>query len=211
VREVLHRFGPALTVRNLSLQADLRAPSPVALDPDALEQILNNLLSNAEKYGAKGGRIHVATRQAGERLWLWVRDHGPGVPLEQAEYVFQPFARLQDSLTEGVSGAGIGLTIARELARRHGGDLRLVVNPADLAEVPDSDGWLKNGDALPFFKPASGAAEFSTECPPFPREETSSGSAHHSGPDGVGGPQTAGACFLATLAPLPGQAEEKKR
>ncbi len=143
VRQVLERFAPAFNSLNLAVTANLRAGEPVQIDPDALEQILNNLLSNVEKYAARGGAMLVSTRVGADRFTLVVCDRGQGIPSTQSDYIFQPFARLHDDLTEGVSGAGIGLSISRELARRHGGDLRLAQNAEErrewCAETPFSD------------------------------------------------------------------------
>ena len=55
-----------------------------------------------------------------------VHDDGPGIPPARRKDVFEPFVRLNDRLTEGVTGTGIGLSIARDLARLHGGDLELL-------------------------------------------------------------------------------------
>ncbi len=148
VRGVLERFSPFLAGRQIALETSLQAGRTVAVDGDALEQILNNLLSNVEKYAAAGGQALVATRQAGDTTWVLVRDAGPGIPAGQAGFVFEPFARLHDSLTEGVAGAGIGLTISRELARRHGGDLRLVERQEDLDGVPAAAGLFTGRGAL---------------------------------------------------------------
>ena len=95
------------------------------LDGDVLEQIIWNLLSNAGKYAAAGGRIAIDTSFDDVCFYVRVRDHGPGIPVRQADAVFKPFYRIEDSLTEGVSGSGLGLAISRELARAHGGDLQL--------------------------------------------------------------------------------------
>ncbi len=65
----------------------------------------------------------IRTSAAGDVTTVEVSDRGPGIPREARERVFQPFVRLSDRLTDGVAGTGIGLTIARELARQHGGDL----------------------------------------------------------------------------------------
>lgn len=145
VGAILERFRPFLEGRGIRLEISFQAGTEVRLDADALEQILNNLLSNVDKYAAAGRAVFIATRQATGTTFLVVRDAGPGIPETQAEFVFQPFARLNDSLTEGVAGAGIGLTLARELARRHGGDLELVYRADRLCDLPD---------AGPLFAPA---------------------------------------------------------
>ncbi|MCB1808815.1 MAG: ATP-binding protein, partial [Candidatus Competibacteraceae bacterium] len=96
-----------------------------SLDPDVLEQILNNLLGNVEKYVAAGDQVTLASWQHGEQSFIRLQDDGPGIPARERQRIFEPFYRLGSALTEGVSGAGLGLTISRELARLHGGDLEL--------------------------------------------------------------------------------------
>ena len=108
------------------VELDGQAKARVELDADALEQIVGNLLGNVEKYAADGGRVRVATVQQGETTTITVSDRGPGVPEGRREAVFEPFRRLSDKLTDGVAGTGIGLAIARDLARMHGGDVRCV-------------------------------------------------------------------------------------
>jgi signal transduction histidine kinase len=102
------------------------AGGKVRFDADALGQILGNLFSNVEKYAGAGGVLSVTSRQAGETTTIVIADNGPGIPESQQENVFAPFTRLRNELTEGVTGTGIGLSIARDLARLHGGDLRLL-------------------------------------------------------------------------------------
>jgi signal transduction histidine kinase len=94
-------------------------------DRDALAQVVLNLISNAEKYG--GGEILVRLRRqetpAGTFGCVDVLDHGPGIPPSQVESIFLPFHRLHDSLSNGIPGSGLGLTLARRMARMHGGDI----------------------------------------------------------------------------------------
>ena len=104
---------------------ELNAPEVVRFDPDAVVQILGNLLSNVEKYAAEGRWVRIATEVESGWVRLIVEDRGKGIPASQREKVFEAFERVRSDLTEGVSGTGIGLTISRELAVLHGGSLVL--------------------------------------------------------------------------------------
>jgi len=126
LRETLDHLAPALTAASIEVRFDAGAEKEVLLDADVLEQIVGNLASNVEKYGAGGGRMDVKSDQRGETVTITVTDHGPGIPASERERIFRPFYRISTSLTEGVSGSGIGLAVARELARLHGGELELL-------------------------------------------------------------------------------------
>lgn len=126
VRQTLGTFAPVLTQAHIRVETELAAGGPAELDVDFFEQVLANLLSNVEKYGRSGEKVYVRTRRDGDRLTLTVADQGPGVPHEFREKVFEPFWRMSDKATDSAAGTGIGLDIARRLARLHGGDLRLV-------------------------------------------------------------------------------------
>lgn len=125
VRSTLATLSPGLEAAKIKVHTELGASARVSLDPDVLEQVLTNLVSNVEKYGKAGGWLGIETRLDGERLVLVVSDHGPGIPEQFREKVFEPFWRMSDKLSDGVTGTGIGLDIARKLARLHGGDLVL--------------------------------------------------------------------------------------
>jgi signal transduction histidine kinase len=130
VRETLATFEPKLHELGFQIECDLQAPGPRLLDRGAVEQILVNLIGNAEKYAVAGKFLRVATSVAGEgadgaQVQVLVADRGPGVPARMREQIFVAFSRLADRL-EDPAGTGIGLTIARDLARKHGGDCELV-------------------------------------------------------------------------------------
>ena len=91
-------------------------------DPDAVRQILLNLLDNAAKY-APGAPPEVSVRAAENGVELVVADRGPGVPRGLEEKVFERFFRADDALARATNGSGLGLSIARGLARGMGGDL----------------------------------------------------------------------------------------
>jgi signal transduction histidine kinase len=81
--------------------------------------MIRNLLENARRHGAPP--VDVRVRRAGATVELTVRDHGPGIPDAAGEDVFRPFRRLG---TTEASGAGLGLALVRQIARRHGGEAR---------------------------------------------------------------------------------------
>ncbi len=86
--------------------------------------IVQNLLENARKYNRPGGSICVSAREEGEYVILSVENTGRPIPVAGREHIFERFHR--GVVGENIPGHGLGLNLARELARLHGGDLRLV-------------------------------------------------------------------------------------
>ncbi len=123
---VLESYKPALVATGIELDVDLNADHLVLLDGDVIGQVLGNLLSNVEKYAVSGSYLRIESRRVGEITTISVSDKGPGVPQSETENIFEPFYRIDNRLSEGISGTGIGLSIARDLARLHGGDLQLL-------------------------------------------------------------------------------------
>jgi signal transduction histidine kinase len=97
----------------------------VIADPKKLQQILLNLLSNAAKYTSDGGTIALGAERSGANVRMWVQDTGIGIAEEQLEKVFEAFFQVDRGTKRRFPGVGLGLTIARDLARRMGGDIRL--------------------------------------------------------------------------------------
>jgi len=124
--QLLDTHAPRLAEAGLALRRELpEAPLPLTTDRDAFAQVLLNLLDNAAKYAAAGEEVTVALApRAGGGAVVRVADRGPGVPGDHRDRIFEKFHRVDDTLTAEQGGAGLGLSIARQLARGLGGDLR---------------------------------------------------------------------------------------
>jgi signal transduction histidine kinase len=96
-------------------------PVVVVADPDLLLRVVRNLLTNAARHARS--RIDLATGVTDGLAWIRVANDGPPVPPEHREGIFEPFARLDGARDARAGGAGLGLAIARRIARAHGGDL----------------------------------------------------------------------------------------
>jgi len=119
-------IGTAVERKHLVLERELARPDlAVRADPKSLKQILASLLSNASKYSADGGTITLGADDDGQKVRIWVRDNGIGIREEQLHRVFEPFFQADSSTTRQYSGVGLGLSIARDLARRMGGEVTL--------------------------------------------------------------------------------------
>ncbi len=126
VRDVVETCGPHLEAEGISFAYEVEAETlPIRGDQDALAQIILNLISNAEKYGGNDVIVRVRRQEtpAGALGCVDVLDRGPGIPAREERTVFEPFHRLDDSLSSGIPGSGLGLTLARRMARAHGGDV----------------------------------------------------------------------------------------
>jgi signal transduction histidine kinase len=151
VTRVVERFKAQATVRQIGIrimgvgmqgdsgggvpggmQAEAHGNHPgweVMVDPMRVEQILNNLLSNALRYTTEGGKIDIGLSRAPDAIQLTVHDNGPGIPVKALPYVFERFYRADRSRSRAEGGAGLGLAIARHLAEAHGGSLSAANDP----------------------------------------------------------------------------------
>ena len=125
ITELLEQFDSSLERRRIQVVREGSAEHEVALDADAFAQILANLVSNVEKYAADGKLLRVRVRQDSTSLSVTIADSGQGIASRDRKRIFKPFKRLSTRTADGVSGTGLGLTIARELAQHMGGTLDL--------------------------------------------------------------------------------------
>ena len=126
-RETVATYRPHLESLGFEIATHgLEQLAPVQGDRDALAQVIVNLLSNAEKYSgdARSIRVSLEPSVAGSpEIALSIQDRGPSVPRGCEEKIFEQFFRAHDSLSSGIPGSGLGLTLARQIARAHGGDV----------------------------------------------------------------------------------------
>ncbi len=100
--------------------------APYRSQPMALRRCLENLIDNAIKYGEEAEMVVEDTDQ---QLVIRIADHGPGIPEQQLNQVFEPFYRIEESRSRETGGVGLGLSIASSIARAHGGNLTLRNRP----------------------------------------------------------------------------------
>jgi two-component system osmolarity sensor histidine kinase EnvZ len=98
----------------------------VPLRPQAITRSIRNLLANATRHGA---RIELRAKRRERSVKILIDDDGPGIPSGSREDVFKPFFRLDSSRNPTTGGVGLGLTIARDVVRAHGGDIWLEDSP----------------------------------------------------------------------------------
>jgi PAS domain S-box-containing protein len=130
VREVANAVEPQLERKGLALQLDLpEGAIELRTDPRKVRQILFNVLSNAAKFTERG-TVRVALSSADGELLYTVHDTGRGIEERDREHIFEPFVQVRGDGSMP-SGAGLGLAVARELARHLGGDITLESRPGE--------------------------------------------------------------------------------
>ncbi len=121
-------FTPSFSAKgiaiHLQLDEGIDAATTVNSNRDKLTQILANLMSNAEKYAYQSQRVELRATRTRQHVILSVRDYGQGVTRQALKQLFKPFYRVNNQLTEGVSGTGIGLTICQQLAESMNASLK---------------------------------------------------------------------------------------
>ena len=124
-RRVAERLRPQFDSAGVTLTIDPpTGPLAVEADEDRVVQILTNLLANAMRYTPVGGHVSVTCGRLGQTVACTIADDGDGIAPHDLDQIFERFHR--GSNRRGVSGSGVGLTVARSLARAHGGDITTV-------------------------------------------------------------------------------------
>jgi signal transduction histidine kinase len=117
---------PDVERKHIVFTRELARPElAVRADPKSLQQILASLLSNASKYTGEGGTIRLGAASDADKVRIWIRDTGIGIREDEIQRVFEPFFQADSGTTRQYSGVGLGLSIARDLARRMGGEVTI--------------------------------------------------------------------------------------
>jgi two-component system osmolarity sensor histidine kinase EnvZ len=124
--EILEDVAAGARRDNADISVSWQGDMNVQLRPIAIKRCITNLVSNALRHG---NRAEIRAVRGKTSVEITVDDDGPGIPPERHEDVFRPFVRLDESRNVDTGGSGLGLTIARDIARSHGGDVSLGTSP----------------------------------------------------------------------------------
>jgi signal transduction histidine kinase len=123
IRAALEVVRPAADAKNIELCSSVETGAAVSGDPDRLQQVVWNILSNAVKFTPEGGRVEVALCRERAAATIRVRDSGRGIESDVLPYVFERFWQADSSPTRRHGGLGLGLAIVRHLVELHGGSV----------------------------------------------------------------------------------------
>jgi signal transduction histidine kinase len=131
IQNTAKMIQPMIESRQQALTLDLPERVPLVKgDRQRLEQVILNLLNNANKYSPVGGKISLQLRPEPGRLVVSVTDNGPGIPAEDQSSMFQPYFR-READRERYQGMGLGLAICKQLVEQHGGRIWLMSRPGE--------------------------------------------------------------------------------
>jgi signal transduction histidine kinase len=134
VAPILDRLAPAAAGNGQRVEVDIPETLTVECDPDLMGIALSNLIGNAIKYGAHGGRITVRAERDDHAWTCSIWNEGHGFRPEDRDRLFRRFSRLKDGSARGVEGTGLGLYAAWRIVRRHGGRIDATSEPGAWAE-----------------------------------------------------------------------------
>lgn len=125
VDSVVAGLAPFALEKGIKVGIETEPGTLGCFDEDKLRQVVVNLLGNAIKFTPQGGRVDVRVLDGGAQVLVAVKDNGPGIAPEDQDLIFERFSRVDKSRNRATGGSGIGLTIADELVRLHGGSIEV--------------------------------------------------------------------------------------
>lgn len=124
LQEAVQNFRELARTHGIDLGVEDSAPDLVNADREAIHQVFSNLIDNALKYAASGGRLVLGARRVGRGVEFYVRDFGPGIPFEHLPRLFERFYRVDRARSRESGGTGLGLAIAKHIVLAHDGTIR---------------------------------------------------------------------------------------
>src|ERR1051325_6614259 len=147
VRNVVSSSVPAAEAKRVEIACDAPESAVIRADPNRLQQIVWNLVSNAVKFSLPDGRVNVQVEADEGRVVIRVRDDGIGIPADVLPHVFERFWQADSTPARAPGGLGLGLAIVKQIAELHGGAVK--------AESPGPG----RGATFTITLPAAGRAE----------------------------------------------------
>ena len=124
LQEAVQNFRELARAHGIDLQVEDSAQDLVSADREAIHQVFSNLIDNALKYAASGGRLVLGARRSDDAVEFYVRDFGPGIPFEHLQRLFERFYRVDKARSRESGGTGLGLAIAKHIVLAHDGTIR---------------------------------------------------------------------------------------
>jgi signal transduction histidine kinase len=113
----------------VAVSLDVRSDTVIMADPDDIEIVFNNLISNAVKYNKKGGRAEIAIDASDTEAIIVFTDTGIGIGKEDMDNLFTEFVRIRSEETKNIAGSGLGLSIVRKVIDMYKGSIKVESNP----------------------------------------------------------------------------------
>lgn len=129
IKKVITRLKPLAAKKNIELNLKMKVNRKLYLDPEKIFQVIWNLLDNAIKYTPQNGRVFISVKNKSGYLIIRVRDTGIGIPIEDIEYIFEPFVRIDKTRCRELGGFGLGLPLVKEIVELHRGKIKVNSRP----------------------------------------------------------------------------------
>ncbi len=123
MEQLADEFYPMAEKKGCAIETEVPEGMLIFADPDKIARVFNNVLKNALAYGNPNSRIRISAEQEGDGQQICICNAGREIPPEKLERIFEQFYRLDESRSSNTGGAGLGLAIAREIVKEHGGTI----------------------------------------------------------------------------------------
>src|SRR5699024_6066936 len=125
IQSVIELIQPALTEKKIKL--NITCPNEIIafVDPERFQQVLKNILDNAQKHSYEGSKISIDVKATLERIIITTTDEGEGIPEQELPYLFDRLYRVEKSRSRQSGGAGLGLAITKEIVESHSGSIEV--------------------------------------------------------------------------------------